>query len=56
VGAAALTGGCIALHWPPVVGYLVACTITSALGLVLVRRRLGTLVLDTFQSQPFGVS
>ena len=56
VGAAALTGGCIALHWPPVVGYLVACSITSGIGLVLVRRRLGTLVLDTFQSQPFGVS
>jgi uncharacterized membrane protein len=55
-GAAALTGACLALHWPPVVGYLVACTLTSALGLVLVRRRLGTLVLDTFQSQPFGIS
>ena len=26
------------------------------LGLVLVRRRLQTLVLDTFQSQPFGVA
>ena len=54
-GEAALTLGCLALGWPPVIGYLVACAATSVLGVALVRRRLGTLVLDTFQSQPFGV-
>ena len=56
VGEAALTFACLMLHWPPVIGYLVACAATSLLGVVLVRRRLGTLVLDTFQSQPFGVA
>jgi uncharacterized membrane protein len=56
VGEAVLTLGCLALHWPPVIGYLVACATTSIIGVILVRRRLGTLVLDTFQSQPFGVS
>ena len=45
-----------AIGWPPVIGHLVACAISSLLGLVLVRRRLQTLVLDTFQSQPFGVA
>jgi uncharacterized membrane protein len=55
-GEAALTLGCLWLGWPPVIGYLVACAATSMLGVLLVRRRLGTLVLDTFQSQPFGVS
>jgi uncharacterized membrane protein len=54
-GAASLTLGCLGLGWPPVIGYLVACAVTSVLGVALVRRRLGTLVLDTFQSQPFGV-
>ena len=56
VGVTALTVVCSAIGWPPVVGHLVACAITSLLGLVLVRRRLQTLVLDTFQSQPFGVA
>jgi uncharacterized membrane protein len=56
VGVTTLTVVCCALGWPPVVGHLVACAITSVLGLALVRQRLQTLVLDTFQSQPFGVA
>ena len=56
IGVTGLTVACSALGWPPVIGHLVACTISSLLGLVLVRRRLQTLVLDTFQSQPFGVA
>ena len=36
------------------IGYIVACALTSAVGVVLVRRRLGTLLVDTFQSQPFA--
>jgi uncharacterized membrane protein len=56
VGVTALTCVCAAIGWPPVIGHLVACAISSLLGLVLVRRRLQTLVLDTFQSQPFGIA
>jgi uncharacterized membrane protein len=56
VGSAALTLLALALGVRPVLGYLVACAATSVLGVVLVRRRLSTLVLDTFQSQPFGLS
>ena len=56
VGVTALTAICSAIGWPPVIGHLIGCTISSLLGLVLVRRRLQTLVLDTFQSQPFGVA
>ena len=52
----ALTLLALALGWQPVIGYLLACLATSMFGAVLVRRRLSTLVLDTFQSQPFGVS
>jgi len=55
-GVTALTCVCAAIGWPPVIGHLVACAISAAVGLVLVRRRLQTLVLDTFQSQPFGVA
>jgi hypothetical protein len=39
-----------------VIGHLVACAISALVGLGLVHRRLQTLVLDTFQSQPFGVA
>jgi uncharacterized membrane protein len=56
IGVTALTCVCAAIGWPPVLGHLVACAITALLGLILVRRRLQTLVLDTFQSQPFGVA
>jgi uncharacterized membrane protein len=52
----ALTLLALAIGWQPVIGYLLACLGTSMFGAVLVRRRLSTLVLDTFQSQPFGVS
>ncbi|HVV53357.1 MAG TPA: exopolysaccharide Pel transporter PelG [Polyangia bacterium] len=55
-GEVALTLLAIALGWQPVLGYLAACAATSAFGALLVRRRLSTLVLDTFASQPFGVS
>jgi uncharacterized membrane protein len=56
IGVTGLTCICAAIGWPPVLGHLVACAITSLLGLALVRQRLQTLVLDTFQSQPFGVA
>jgi uncharacterized membrane protein len=56
VSQAALTLVALAIGWPPVLGFLAGCLATSLLGVVLVRRRLSTLVLDTFQSQPFGVS
>lgn len=56
IGVTALTAVCCAVGWPPVLGHLVACAISAVLGLGLVRRRLETLVLDTFQSQPFGVA
>jgi uncharacterized membrane protein len=49
----ALTFVCWLLRLPPAVGYAVACALTCAAGFVLVRRRLGTLLVDTFQSQPF---
>lgn len=39
---------------PPAAGYAAACATAAIIGLVLVRQRLGTLLLDTFQSQPFG--
>ena len=52
----ALTLLALALGRQPVLGYLLACLATSMFGAVMVRRRLSTLVLDTFQSQPFGVS
>jgi uncharacterized membrane protein len=51
---AALTLVCWGLRWPPAVGYAAACGITCLSGMLLVRRRLGTLLVDTFQSQPFA--
>lgn len=56
IGVTALTCLCALIGWPPVIGHLVACAVSSLLGLALVRRRLQTLVLDTFQSQPFGAA
>jgi uncharacterized membrane protein len=56
IGVTTLTAICCAIGWPPVAGHLVACAITAVVGLGLVRQRLQTLVLDTFQSQPFGVA
>jgi uncharacterized membrane protein len=55
-GEAGLTWLSWAVGWYPVVGYVVACAVVSAVGAALVKRRLSTLVLDTFQSQPFGVA
>ena len=53
-GEASLTFVCWALDWPPACGYALACGLTCASGAILVRRRLGTLLVDTFQSQPFA--
>jgi uncharacterized membrane protein len=53
-GEASLTFACWALGWPPACGYALACGLTCASGAILVRRRLGTLLVDTFQSQPFA--
>ncbi len=49
-----LTLGCWAAGLPPSLGYAAACALACASGLVLLRSRLQTLLLDTFQSQPFG--
>lgn len=37
-------------------GYVLSCAISCGLALVLVNRRLESLLLDTFQSQPFGAT
>ena len=39
---------------PPGLGYVLAATGSCLLGINLVRRRMRTLLVDTFQSQPFG--
>ncbi len=54
VAEAGFTLACWALGWPAAIGYTAACALTCAVGVVLVRRRLGTLLVDTFQSQPFA--
>ena len=38
----------------PGLGYAAACAVSSATGFFLLRRRMSTLVIDTFQSQPYG--
>jgi uncharacterized membrane protein len=43
-----------ALGVSPIVGFPVASACATATGLALVRSRLGTLLADTFQSQPFS--
>jgi uncharacterized membrane protein len=50
----ALAVVCRLLGWTPALGYAVACAVACAAGALVVRRRLTTLVLDTFQSQPFA--
>lgn len=55
VSAAAMTFLCWLVGLRPGAGYLLACAVTCAIGFTLVRRRLGSLLVDTFQSQPFGV-
>jgi uncharacterized membrane protein len=42
------------LGWPPGLGYTIGTTVACLLGLVLVYRRMRSLLVDTFQSQPFG--
>jgi uncharacterized membrane protein len=54
IGEAALTVACWRAGLPPGLGYALGATVSCLLGLVLVRRRLSTLLIDTFQSQPFG--
>jgi len=54
VGEAALTVACWRAGLPPGLGYALGSTVSCVLGLVLVRRRMSTLLIDTFQSQPFG--
>jgi polysaccharide biosynthesis protein PelG len=39
---------------PPGLGYALGTTVSCLLGLLLVYRRMRTLLVDTFQSQPFG--
>lgn len=55
-GEAALTLACWRAGLPPGLGYALGCTASSALGIGLIRRRMGTLLIDTFQSQPFGAA
>ncbi len=45
-----------ALGWSPVLGYVAGCGLACVASLILVSRRLDSLLLDTFQSQPFGMS
>jgi len=56
IGNAALTLFCWSVGLPPSLGYVLACLVTCLLGLVLVRRRMDALIIDTFQSQAFGAS
>jgi uncharacterized membrane protein len=53
-GEAALVTLAHLCSWSPAAGYAAACAVAAAVGLYLVRRRLGTLLVDTFQSQPFS--
>jgi len=39
---------------PAGTGYALACGLSSVLAIVLLRRRMATLLRDTFQSQPYG--
>jgi uncharacterized membrane protein len=53
-GEAAFTVVCWRVGLPPGIGYALGAAASCALGVGLVRRRLTTLLLDTFQSQPYG--
>jgi uncharacterized membrane protein len=50
----AATSICWQAGLPPGLGYAVGTTVSCLLGLVLVYRRMRSLLVDTFQSQPFG--
>ncbi len=56
IGEVALTGLCWRVGLPPSLGYVLACVAACAMGIGLVRRRLTALLIDTFQSQPFGAA
>ncbi|HEY2899022.1 MAG TPA: exopolysaccharide Pel transporter PelG, partial [Polyangia bacterium] len=53
-GEAVFVAAAHGVGWPPSLGYPVACASAAAVGLWVVRSRLRTLLVDTFQSQPFG--
>jgi hypothetical protein len=44
------------LRASPTAGYALACGLAAIVGFLLVRARLATLLVDTFQQQPFGTS
>lgn len=54
VSETVLTLACWGLDLQPALGYALACGVTCIWGAILVQRRLGTLLVDTFQSQPYG--
>jgi uncharacterized membrane protein len=54
VGEVTFTVACWRAGLPPGLGYVLAATASCFLGISLVRRRMRTLLVDTFQSQPFG--
>jgi uncharacterized membrane protein len=56
VGEVVLVGGCWVLRASPTAGYALACGLAAVVGFLLVRARLATLLVDTFQQQPFGDS
>ena len=54
VGEVTFTVVCWRAGLPPGLGYVLGSTVACLLGINLVRRRMKTLLVDTFQSQPFG--
>jgi uncharacterized membrane protein len=54
VGEVTFTVVCWRVGFPPGLGYFFGAAASCALGVGLVHRRLKTLLLDTFQSQPYG--
>jgi uncharacterized membrane protein len=55
-GELAFTFACWAVGATSGSGYVLGCAASCVLGIFLVRRRMRTLLIDTFQSQPFGAS
>jgi uncharacterized membrane protein len=56
VGEVVLVSACWVLRVSPTAGYALACGLAAVVGFLLVRARLATLLIDTFQQQPFGDS
>jgi uncharacterized membrane protein len=54
VGEVTFTMVCWRAGFPPGLGYSLGAAAACALGVGLVHHRLKTLLLDTFQSQPYG--